>query len=576
MRANSIEVDKFAKDEYPGLVAEGLDGEDLLVKGQNRTGKTLSLNAILYNILGSSETIKLATGRGNSVEVSYTNGFTFHRGQPEAKYNDGHDTLTAESARKKFADYICSKRDEKIPWKEAIKSHFLHSRTGRLPLLEYTDNDLIRLIRTITDSRKQEKVEYHRVAVQQIEERIADLERKKKDKENDLGEIKSELSNDKSQLKKWEKLRSLSESGQLQDMKEGLESEQSLKDELSEVFKQIEGIRQQLRTIRKNKRKWENYKDEETIQVIADAVEDFVCPACEGQIDSGRAKSRTKRGRCPFCASKSGVSDLKSEIREQIEISTDRLEQLEREEKEKQEEKSELESEAEELKSQIPDVGEIDPFVERKLRKYEEDLTALDDAISESVTTLQSEIEREESQKEYLESDLEEIESRLEAINKSQQIAEDSLESAEMSTGELTDTFQEKLSDNYSDVADDLSLNVQITEEGKVVLPGNTDDRLLDQDGDFSDAEVRLLNIAFAKTVNEFAKESGLIEWDIIVVDEPFTYLDEESTDNLIEFIKSSDQQFIVTSSEEGLDPYFDNIEKLKKNDIQATFQRYN
>ena len=576
MRANSIEVNEFAKDEYPGLVAEDLDGEDLLVKGQNRTGKTLSLNAILYNILGSHETIKLATGRGNKVEISYTNDHTFRRGQPEAKYNDGCDTLTAESARQSFAEFICNKKDKKIPWKEAIKSHFLHSRTGRLPLLEYTDDDLIRLIRTIIDAGSQEKMEYHKIAVQQIEKRTADLERKKKDKEKDLDELQSELSNDKSQLKKWENLRSLSESGQLQNIKEGLESNQSLKKELSETFQQMEGIRQQLRTIRKRKRKWEGYKNEKTIQVIADAVEDFVCPTCEGRIDSERAKSRTKRGRCPFCASKSGVSDLKSEIREQIETSTDRLKQLEQEEKKKQERKSELESKAEELKSQMPDMGGIDPFVERKLRKYTENLTALDDAISENVTTLQSDIEKEEDQKRLLESELEKIKNKIKSIKESKEIAEDCLESEGMSTGELTNIFQEKLSDNYSDVADDLSLKVQITEEGRVVLPGNTDDRLLDQDGDFSDAEVRLLNIAFAKTVNEFAKESGLTEWDIIVVDEPFTYLDEESTDSLVEFIKSSDQQFIITSSEEGLDQYFENVEKLKKNKIQATFQRYN
>ena len=203
MRIANIQVDHFAKDEYPDLSVSGIDGDNVLIQGGNRTGKTLSLNAILYNLLGSQATIDLATGRGNQVEISYTDGTTFYRGVPEAEYRDGSSHLTASNAIRKFADKICASSSHQVPSRNIIKSHFLHSHTGRLPLLNLSDNDLLFVFRSVVEPSIHSQYEYHQRAKAELDAVISEAETTKQELENDLRDFESEVSSAKSELEKW-------------------------------------------------------------------------------------------------------------------------------------------------------------------------------------------------------------------------------------------------------------------------------------------------------------------------------------------------------------------------------------
>ncbi len=48
MKISRLEVENFAIEESPTINEDSIRGDDLLLYGGNRSGKTLTFNAILY------------------------------------------------------------------------------------------------------------------------------------------------------------------------------------------------------------------------------------------------------------------------------------------------------------------------------------------------------------------------------------------------------------------------------------------------------------------------------------------------------------------------------------------------
>jgi len=68
MKLDTIDIREFSQqDEYNAPREEDINGETLLVKGENRSGKTLTFNALRYILVG--ETINVSPGRGSELEV---------------------------------------------------------------------------------------------------------------------------------------------------------------------------------------------------------------------------------------------------------------------------------------------------------------------------------------------------------------------------------------------------------------------------------------------------------------------------------------------------------------------------
>jgi len=153
MKIESIDVEEFADGEHRGKSAENIRGDSLFFRGGSRTGKTLTFNAILYNLLGSRHTIDLATGRQNKVELEFTDGSRFFRGNPEAEYEDEEQNLTGADASEAFK--------EKIGDTALIRSHFVHSHIGKMPLDNLSRSKRISLVREVTnDELRQEYIDF--------------------------------------------------------------------------------------------------------------------------------------------------------------------------------------------------------------------------------------------------------------------------------------------------------------------------------------------------------------------------------------------------------------------------------
>lgn len=152
MKVQQIYARKFAKDEYGSFDKANIDGEDLLISGGNRTGKTLTFNAILYNLLGPRHTIDLSTGRQNDVRLVYDNGVSFRRGQPEAEYSNG-DELTGDEAQKRLSEILCNPASEDVGSPDIIKNHFLHSHIENMPLSRLDKDQRLSHIRAVVNSQ---------------------------------------------------------------------------------------------------------------------------------------------------------------------------------------------------------------------------------------------------------------------------------------------------------------------------------------------------------------------------------------------------------------------------------------
>lgn len=576
MEITGINIGAFAKDEYRGFVDSSIEGDDYLILGDNRTGKSLSLNAILYNLLGHDHTIDLATGRGNEVGITYSNGVEFHRGVPEAKYSDDSDEVTAKDARHKFRQTITDELSNEIEREDLIKAHFLHSHTERLPISDLKKTKLLGLIRSVITQKSQVELERHQRAATEIEAIRGEIKSKFREKEADLSDLRNEVRSARNELENYQHLFDLAQSGELQEIVSKLETEEEVRDQLSEVFQTQEGLRQEKRTLKKEKGRWERYKENEVNEVIAEAVFDFVCPVCEHHIEPEKAENRLKQGYCPFCGEERTLEELKEEIGDRIDTSVDRLDEILDRLDEINNELEELTDKEKQLKDKLPDIQELDSFVERQLRNNGYEVDGLAEEAREFIQENRVDIEESEERIDELESTVQSLRDAKEALSESKQIAKERVKEIKEDGRTHLDDFQAKWAEEYEQAADDLSLDIMITEEGEVVLPGNTDDRTYSQDGDLSDAEIRLLNLTFSVTLNHFAKESELTDWNVIILDEPFSNLDSDGSESLVEYIRGKEIQFIVTSSDEQYSSEFPKQTRLQKSTIQATFHQFN
>lgn len=576
MRVNTVDIEQFAKDEYPGITLEKIGGENVLIGGENRSGKTLTFNAFLYNLLGSRHTIGLNTGRSNSVFLKFTDGSSFLRDSHQAEFSNGETEYESGDAKKEFAEWLCDEPTEEVSREDIIKTHFLHSHLDQLPLATLGDEQRISLIRAVVDESTQVDIETHERAQEYLNSLVKSKESDLERLEDDEKELRNELNSAKNEYEKYDNLLELLESGRLAELAQQLQEHEEVRERLSDLYTEKENLRQTKRSKKKLRDKWERYREQERQSVIASATNDFVCPVCEGRVLKDLAKSRMDRSRCPFCAVDHDLDELKESIDEKIDQSEGEVETLNEEIEEITERIGEIDEAIQELQEERPEVSDLDSFVERQLRQNDYQTTGLREEAEEELAKYKETIEKCEPQLEEIEERKDELETRIPAFEESLSAAEETIsELEEESRDEDVEAFRERWEDYYQQMAGDIGLDIRISEEGDIIIPGNETERHYDQAGDLSDSEVRLLNISFAVTLNHYVRQKEHTEWNTIVMDEPFTNLDDNGTQELVEFTQSADIQFIMTTSDEELEDHYTVTGELTRQDIQTTLDRF-
>jgi len=366
------------------------------------------------------------------------------------------------------------------------------------------------------------------------------------------------------------------DSGRLEELAQQLQEHEEVRERLSDLYTEKEHLRQTKRSKKKLRGKWKRYREKERKSVIASATNDFVCPVCEGRISKDLAESRMDRSRCPFCADDHDLDELKQNIDEKIDQSEGEVETLNKEIEEIDNRVNEINKAIQELHDEKPEVSDLDSFVERQLRQNDYQTTGLREEAGEELTKNEKTIEKCEAQLEEIEERTDELESRIPELEQSLSVAEETISELEdESRSEDVEAFRERWEKSYQQMAGDIGLDIRISEEGDVIIPGNQTERHYDQAGDLSDSEIRLLNISFAITLNHYVRQQEHTEWNTIVMDEPFTNLDNHGTQELIEFTRNSDIQFIMTTSEENLGENYSITGQLTRRDIQTTLDMF-
>ncbi|WP_135824487.1 ATP-binding cassette domain-containing protein [Halorussus ruber] len=575
MKVNKIHSREFAKDEYGGFEHTNIEGENLLIQGGNRTGKTLTFNAVLYNLLGAQETIDLSTGRNNNVSLEFTDGAEFRRGKLGARFRKDDIEKSEDEAQEELADWLANDLSSEVSSTDIIKNHFVHTHIERMPLSRLSEDARLNHVRSAVNQDTQESIEETEEEISQLEERITEIKASLRRKKEDKRERENNLRSNENQLEKYQKVKSLAESGKLEDIIKTIESDEELQETLSELSKRQDFLQRKQRSRQKDKRQWERYRESERNEIIAEAVNDFVCPACSGHVDTELAKNRIG-SRCPFCAVDGRSDDIKADVDEKISHSEEELEEIEGELEEIASELEEVDKEIAKIHEERPELGDIDGRIERVIRNNGYDLSSILEETEKQLERYQSSIDEAEEEIAERETEIEELEDELNSSQERLEEAKDEVaEMRDESINAEINEFSEEWQEVFEEIAGEIGLEIQITQDGDIEIPGSEGPRKYDRAGDLSDAEITFMNISFAVAYNRFVREAEATEWSTIVCDEPFSNLDAEGRENLLEFIQSSDLQFICTSSNEEMLEEFPKTGQLTRQRIQASLGRY-
>jgi len=341
---------------------------------------------------------------------------------------------------------------------------------------------------------------------------------------------------------------------------------------LDELFKRQEGIRKQLDRLR-NRRDYAQSYRKEINDLIAEAVSDFVCPACKSSVTSRKAENRIGDNRCPFCARKKSISDLREELEEKQEDTEGVAEELQEEIDKLKEEREEIQHEIERLKAEQPSLEDLNPHVKRLLDDHDGDIKVVVDEAMNELDEVREKFEQRREELEQLEEERDAIKNRLEFFKQSRHFAGERLNELEEDSYRVAvREFADEWTDAFQELSPEIGQQIWVSNEGEVFLPGSPADRPYDGD-DLSDSERQLLNISFAITLQNFATDSGLAAFNTLILDDPSNHLDRASTEDLLEYLlEDGDRQYVFTSSNENVWDVIpeSQIMELERNTIQS------
>jgi DNA repair exonuclease SbcCD ATPase subunit len=539
MKLDTIDIREFSQqDEYNAPRRESIEGETLLVKGDNRSGKTLTFNALRYILVG--ETINVSPGRGSELEVEFTDGSRFYRGLPTMSYETGGEEFTANEARERL-------REDTGP-RKLLEIHFLHSHIEKLPLERMSKSNLLDIIRSVTEPEQQSLLQYHTDAVDFLEWEISVANDRLRKFEETIDDVQKKVQSFERQEEQAEKIVLMGESGQLAEIQRILSEHQELDNELQRLFERKDGIRKQLSQKRNRRDQLRTY-EKEVDELIAEAVNDFVCPACETSVPSQIAEERLDRNKCPFCDRRTSISDLQNELKQKQEDSEGVADEIQEEIDELEKEREEVQNEISRIKAELPSLEELDADAKRRLNRHDGDVQAVIAEAKEELDDVRTKLDSRSDELEELEDEAEVKEECVERLKDAKEFA--STQAKELRTeshGKSVISFAEEWTKSFEAVAPSMSQEIGVSKKGEVFLPGTPSNRPYGGEH-LSDSERQLLNLSFAITLNKFIDEK-VATLDTIVLDEPFNHLDDTCTEQVLDFILADkERQYVFTSS---------------------------
>jgi len=547
MKINRLKIENFAIDESPTINEKAVGGRDLLLYGGNRSGKTLSFNALLYALYGRSGTFGVTPGQRSEVSAYFDNSDAVLRERRHRYEHEGGE-LDATEGVKQF-----------IGPEDTVRLQFIPSNPADQPISALDGEELLDRIRSVLSSEHQSEIERHRRAKAELEH-LKEIQRRGEGRPS-VKQLERELdslpiSSTENRIEDIEELQRLIDSGEIESISARLQKKDEVAERLDELYDERRVLENTLKEKRRELGDVSRYT-QEVNDLIIDAIEEFTCPVCGRLVEERIARNRLPSN-CPQCGRPRDLSELRERLGEKVEKADTQVDDLKEEISALEEELASVKAEITELQESEPDLEGLNQFVRTALKQADHDLEQLQERTTRELENHRDELEQAKSQEENLEEKLARRRKLLSELEESAELADEEGEKLEQEVfDEIREEFTDRLSTVYKSIAPDLGTDTGITSEGELEFPGTGSEGARSYDR-LSSGERRLVNLAFGLTLAKFAQENeDSHNWEVLVLDEPLTNLESDIQDAAARYLREADIQVIMTSPLDRIQSHF-------------------
>ena len=565
MKIDRINVADYSRnDEYPGVETRP-EGETHLLYGPNVSGKTMTFSAISHGVLHNS--MQTRPGNSCSVGVEFTDESLLHRGRPKTTFETNRHDSKSENVE--------SRMNEVLGRRPILRAYFIPSGTDQLPLSRLGIDTILDIVRSVTVPEVDDKIAEKRREASQRENERETVTAEQQKIERDIEAIDRDIDSVEAERDAAETVVRLGNTGELETIRDALEDRDEAAVELDSLLAERDNVEEELRTAEQRHEKLQEDLHEPLNRFKQAVVEDEHCPVCSKSIPESKVDNRVDDGRCPLCGLETSIDELLEPFKKAKQTAESQIDGVKQNVEQLTDQLDGLDEEIEAVRSDQPDLSGFDTAVRERLEAHDREVSAVVDAAHDDREAAVDTLDQFRQERQELSTRKEELEDRQRRLdNEVEELRKDVAE-LEGSAQEGIERFSQTWRGVLEEMTETIRRGIVITAEDGIQIGGNSDRNYGPED--LSASEMHVLNLAFAVAVNETVK-SGRAALDTIVIDDPFTNLDNDVREEVVSFILNDDnRQYVFTSSDTAIAERVPDSQqkRLKKDDVQRTLNSY-
>lgn len=567
-RINNIHISDFGTDEYPEFNSSP-GGDSVFIHGTNNTGKSTTLDGIIYSIFGY-RFIERKANPIDETEITLSDGDTVlsierkYNQKDQLKVNELNGDLQEFSGRKEVWDELSTHLNLPADYREArllVKALFLPQRVEDAPLRSFSGKELRSVILSFsTGVEANERINELEEAIAHHEKEIEKLGFRKNNIKNEIKDERNVIQRNKNHLENLSEFLSICRSGDISDLKELLEKKEEIKAKIDRLYSERTKTYDELIKTRRKIGDLQRYHDKEVVESAKQTLSVLTCPVCADSVDLDKVESRKRVSKCPFCGKEEYSGELFETLSERIELADDRIKELRESATDLEEKKDKLDEEIEQIKKKNSQLKNINPIVLRALDESENDdqLEDIFEEYKQEYYQLENKLEEKrdniESKKEALDdirTQIDEHESKKEEIKEKRDRIDEEFHQ------ECLKQFNKILDSIYKQLIDPLDHELYY-EDGDLLLDtGNAVKDCMNKHA-LGFSQRRLVDISLWLTFHRMNREDEITALNFALVDDIYENIDNTQIprkDNLMDSLREfkNNMQLVTCSIDSDL-----------------------
>lgn len=556
-----IRINKFHAYEYKGIIKE-IKGKSLFVYGTNNTGKSTSLDAIIYSIFGLDfidRNLTIADTevvlKNNEIELIINRKYkSIPRMIIRQKTGETPEIVDGDNDVYKNLIKYLNIPESTSHAKKLIYALTIPQSDNESLLRKYPKKDLDLIISSYSSGLApinrireiENDIEIKNKEIEKIKLKKLEIEQEIKEYENEIRRNEHHLSDEKHFIQQYE-------SGELFKTIEILKVNKDISTQLSALTAKRTGYYDKKYKLYSEITKNKQFYKKELIDAIKETLSVLVCPVCEDELDTSKIEKRKERGTCPFCGSNHNPENIYKTIEDQINFSNEKLIDLEKEAKNVAKNIKEIEKLIVELNNKIS-ISKTNFILTRIKNLSREVVTEKYEEVKENKIKYENsliEIQKKNSEnKIYIENLDDEILKNSEYITK---LEEESTDLKINKTKEGIKKFNEELNKIYSQLITPHEYRLEF--DGKLYLYKNSIKKDCSDKNALGYSERKLIDFALWIT---FIKLNNNLNLKFALSDDIFENIDNQEIkwkDNLLSILNNikNESQIVLFSIDKNL-----------------------